>query len=60
MQEYARRAIGGVLTRHAKAERIKSVMNLLKRFNNLFAVPRRISILSEKGDYEQVRGGAPP
>jgi hypothetical protein len=46
VQGSAKKAFGPILDRHAKAERIKSVMNLLKRFNNLFNMPSRIQAMA--------------
>jgi hypothetical protein len=49
VQGSAKKAFGPVLDRHAKAERIKSVANLLKRFGNLFNMPSRINQLAAAG-----------
>ena len=40
---------GEVLERSRKADRIRSVSNLLKRFSNLFGMPARIRALAESG-----------
>lgn len=54
VQGSAKKAFGPILERHTKAERIKSVMALLKRFNALFSMPARIRALAAARDYEQV------
>jgi len=45
---------GPILERSAKAERIRSVQLLLKRFNGLFSAPQRVTALGAARDYEQV------
>lgn len=44
VQATARRTFGGVLDRANKTDRIKSVVNLLQRFDNLFGMPSRIKV----------------
>lgn len=45
---------GPILERSAKAERIRSVQLLLKRFSGLFSAPQRVTALGAARDYEQV------
>ena len=54
MQASATNVFGGILERHGKVERIRNVMELLKRFNSLFALPARIQQLAAVEDYDQV------
>ncbi|GBF96117.1 hypothetical protein Rsub_08993 [Raphidocelis subcapitata] len=54
VQGAAKHAFGPLLERHAKAERIKSVLALLRRFQSLFSAPSRIRALAAAHDYEQV------
>ncbi|KIZ03142.1 Exocyst complex component 2 [Monoraphidium neglectum] len=54
VQASARVAFGPLLERHSKAERIKSVQALLRRFQPLFSMPSRIRSLASAHDYEQV------
>ena len=42
------------LDRQQRADRIKSVMAMLKRYDSLFRLPTRIRQATERGDYEQV------
>ncbi len=43
-QESSKATWGDVLDRARKVERIRSVTNLLNRFNNLFGMPGRIKV----------------
>ncbi len=54
VQESARRTYGAVLERAARADRIRSVSSLLKRFSHLFGMPARVKALAREGDLEQV------
>lgn len=54
VQGAAKRAFGPLLERHSKAERIKSVQALLRRFQSLFSMPSRVRGLAAARDYEQV------
>ncbi|KAI8462855.1 MAG: exocyst complex component Sec5-domain-containing protein [Monoraphidium minutum] len=54
VQASARQTFGPLLERHQKAERIKSVQALLRRFHSLFSMPARIRALAVARDYEQV------
>jgi hypothetical protein len=54
VQEAASGAFGPILERAAKAERLRGVLALLRRFQGLFAMPQRISAAAAARDYEQV------
>jgi hypothetical protein len=54
VQDGAADVFGPILERSAKAERIRSVQLLLKRFSGLFSAPQRITALGAARDYEQV------
>jgi hypothetical protein len=56
VQDGAGELFGPILERSAKAERIRSVQLLLKRFSGLFSAPQRVTALGAARDYEQVRG----
>lgn len=50
----AQRAFGALLERQQKAERMKSVLAMLKRYESLFRLPSRIRQATLRGDFEQV------
>lgn len=50
----AHRVFQVTLDRQQRAERIKSVMAMLKRYDSLFRLPTRIRQATERGDFEQV------
>jgi hypothetical protein len=54
VQDGAAGVFGPILERSAKAERIRSVQLLLKRFSGLFSAPQRVTALGAARDYEQV------
>jgi hypothetical protein len=56
VQQGAATAFGPILERAAKAERIKGVLALMRRFQGLFAMPQRITSTAAAQDYEQVGG----
>ena len=56
VQDGASEVFGPILERSAKAERIRSVQLLLRRFQGLFSAPQRISAHAAARDFEQVRG----
>ncbi len=43
-----------MLDRQQKAERIKSVVAMLKRYETVFRLPTRIRQATERGEFEQV------
>lgn len=49
VQANAKRTFGSILDRANKTDRIKSVANLLNRFQNLFGMPSRIKVRSCAG-----------
>ncbi|WIA14506.1 hypothetical protein OEZ85_003026 [Tetradesmus obliquus] len=54
VQDGASEVFGPILERSAKAERIRSVQLLLRRFQGLFSAPQRISAHAAARDFEQV------
>lgn len=54
VQAGASTVLGPILERSAKAERIRSVQLLMRRFQGLFSAPQRIRGLAAARDYEQV------
>ena len=60
VQKEARHAFGALLDRASASDRIRGVLALLKRYENLFRLPTRIRQASEMELYEQVtdRAGA--
>ncbi|KAK9836321.1 hypothetical protein WJX81_005210 [Elliptochloris bilobata] len=54
VQNEARRAFGALLERASASDRIRGVLALLKRYENLFRLPTRIRQAAEKELYEQV------
>ena len=50
----SQRVFGAMLERQQKAERIKSVVAMLKRYESLFRLPSRIRQATERGEFEQV------
>jgi hypothetical protein len=55
VQDGASTVFGPILERSAKAERIRSVQLLLRRFQGLFSAPQRITAHAAARDFEQVR-----
>jgi hypothetical protein len=54
VQDGASTVFGPILERSAKAERIRSVQLLLRRFQGLFSAPQHISAHAAARDFEQV------
>jgi hypothetical protein len=54
VQDGASTVFGPIIERSAKAERIRSVQLLLRRFQGLFSAPQRISAHAAARDFEQV------
>ncbi|KAF6265699.1 exocyst complex component Sec5-domain-containing protein [Scenedesmus sp. NREL 46B-D3] len=54
VQDGASTVFGPILERSAKAERIRSVQLLLRRFQGLFSAPQRITAHAAARDFEQV------
>ena len=54
VQKEARHAFGALLDRASASDRIRGVLALLKRYENLFRLPTRIRQASDKELYEQV------
>jgi hypothetical protein len=54
VQDGASSVFGPILERSAKAERIRSVQLLLRRFQGLFSAPQRITAHAAARDFEQV------
>jgi exocyst complex component 2 len=52
--EEAQRVFSAMLDRQQKAERIKSVVAMLKRYETVFRLPTRIRQATERGEFEQV------
>ena len=52
--EEAQRVFSAMLDRQQKAERIKSVVAMLKRYETVFRLPTRIRQATERGKFEQV------
>ena len=50
----AQRVFSAMLDRQQKAERIKSVVAMLKRYETVFRLPTRIRQATERGEFEQV------
>lgn len=50
----AQRVFGALLKRQQNAERDKSVLAMLKRYESLFRLPARIRQATQRGEYEQV------
>jgi hypothetical protein len=58
VQGEARRAFGALLDRAAKADRIRLVLGVMRRYEAIVQLPSRVRQHAEEGDYEQVRSGA--
>ncbi len=56
VQKEARHTFGALLERASASDRIRGVLALLKRYENLFRLPTRIRQATEGGLYEQVAG----
>jgi hypothetical protein len=56
VQKEARRTFGALLERASASDRLRGVLALLKRYENLFRLPTRIRQATEGGLYEQVAG----
>lgn len=55
VQSVAGHAFAELVERAAACDRIRGVLALLKRYDNLFRLPTRIRQASERGLYDQVR-----
>ena len=55
VQQVAGHAFAELVERAAACDRIRGVLALLKRYDNLFRLPTRIRHASERGAYDQAR-----
>ena len=56
VQDEARRAFGPLLERQSKAERIKQVLGLIRRYEAVVRLPSRVREHAQARDYEEVGG----
>ena len=54
MQSVAKRAFAELVERASACDRIRGVLALIKRHENLFRLPMRIRQATERGLYDQV------
>jgi hypothetical protein len=54
VQDEARRTFGPLLERQTKAERIKQVLGLIRRYEAVVRLPSRVREHAQARDYEQV------
>ena len=54
VQDEARRAYGALLDRQARADRLRAVLGVMRRYEAIVQLPARVRRHAEGGDYEQV------